>query len=361
MTAQTLQAERMSVEDSYEAFTAFAEDQGWGDGLPLVPPTPERVRAMLKYCDRDPQETLGAVAPQWGESTYEKVAINAVMAGCSPAHFTVVCAAVAAVVDPIFNLYGIQATTNPVAPLIIVNGPVAKELSFNSRGNALGQGWRANATVGRALRLVLLNIGGGKPQTLDQATQGFPGKYTFCAAENEEESPWEPLHVERGCQRDESAVTVMGTQAFHNIIDITGKTAADVLTTMAAGMSAWGTNNMTHGGEPVLVLSPEHAAIVAKDGWTKDDARRFLFERARFDATTMPMDCQDMLRTRRPRWIEMSRFPVCDRPEDIILLVIGGPGIHGVFLPSFGGTRAVTRKLVRRDGTPIRSVNDLTR
>ncbi len=360
MSALHLSSERIAVEDSLDAFYALAEERGWGDGFPLVPPTAERVAAMLRFCDRDPQESLGQVPPEWAEATYEKVAVNAVMAGCRPEYFPVVCAAVSGVVDPAFNLYGIQATTNPVAPLVVVNGPVAKALDFNARGNAFGQGWRANATVGRALRLVLLNIGGGKPQTLDRATQGFPGKYSFCVAENEDVSPWEPLHVERGCRREESAVTVMGIQAFHNIIDIVSKTAPDVLTNMAAGMAVWGTNNMTHGGELALALSPEHAAIVAGDGWSKDDARRYLFERARIDMHRVTTaETRELMRPRRPKWVDMANFPVCDRPDEIILLVIGGPGIHGAFLPSFGNTKAITRKLTRRDGTAIGSVQDL--
>ena len=350
-----LRSERFIVEDSLEAFNALAEEQGWGDGLPLVPPTLERVEAMLAYCDRDPGESIGRVAPNWADATYEAVAINAVMAGCRPEYFPVVCAAVEAVVDPAFNLYGIQATTNPVAPFVLVNGPIARELNFNARGNAFGQGWSANATVGRALRLVLLNIGGGKPQTLDRATQGFPAKYTFCAAENESESPWDPYHVERGFGREDSAVTVMGTQAFHNIIDITSRNAVDVLTTMAAGMAVWGTNNMTHGGEPVLVLSPEHAQMCADEGWSKDEVRKFLWERARVDMRKLPESCSVLMQTRRPRWVDMTNYPVCDRPDDIILLVIGGPGIHGVYLPSFGATRAITRPITGRDGTPVGS------
>lgn len=358
MASPALRAELIRVEDSVEAFYALAEERGWGDGFPLVPPTAERVLAMLRFCDRDPQESLGQVPPEWAEATYEKIAVNAVMAGCRPEYFPVVCAAVSAVLDPAFNLYGVQATTNPVAPLVIVNGPVAKELDFNARGNAFGQGFRANATVGRALRLVLLNVGGGKPQTLDRATQGFPGKYSFCAAENEDESPWEPLHVERGCRREESAVTVMGIQAFHNIIDLVAKTPGDLLTHLAAGMAVWGTNNMTHGGEPALALPPEHAAIVARDGWSKDDARRYLFERARIDMHRLSAETREVMRPRRPRWADMSSFPVCDRPEDIILLVVGGPGVHAAFLPSFGATKAITRKLARKDGTAIASVQD---
>jgi hypothetical protein len=360
-TTAALIAERIPVEDSLEAFNTLAEELGWSDGLPLVPPTAERVEKMLAYCDRDPQESLGPLPPLRGEATYEKVAINAVMAGCRPEYFPVVCAAVAAVADPAFNLYGIQATTNPVAPLIIVNGPIARALGFNAGGNAFGQGWSANATVGRALRLALLNIGGGRPQTLDRATQGFPGKYTFCAAENEADSPWEPLHVERGLRPEDSAVTVLGTQGYHNIVDIVSKRGRDLLTVMAAGMAAWGTNNMTHGGEPALTLSPEHAKLANDDGFGKREAREFLFERARFDATKLPPDTREMLAPRRPAWVRMSDFPVCDRPEDILLMVVGGPGIHAAFLPSFGATRAVTRPLTRRDGTPIRRVEELRR
>lgn len=331
--------------DDFEAVYEYVMQQGWGDGLPVVPPTEERVRSMLAHTKREPDEVIALVPPRYGAATVEKVAINAVMAGCRPEYFPVVLAAVEACCAPEFNLYAIQTTTNPVAPLVVLNGPARKRLGFNCGINALGQGNRANATVGRALRLVLVNIGGGKPGEGDLATQGMPGKYTFCCAENEEETPWEPYHVEHGFAPDDSTVTVFGVQALHNVIDIVEQTARELLFNLARAMAAVGTNNMTHGGQPLLILSPEHARIVARDGFTKDDVRHFLYEHARIPLSQLPARTRELMLKRRPKWVNVDALPIADRPKDFELLVIGGPGIHSIFAPTFGSTWAVTRRI----------------
>jgi hypothetical protein len=341
----TLTAQRIAVGDALEDFQELAESRGWGDGLPLVPPTPDRVEAMLGNHAGNADVVLGDVPPSWHGATLEVVAINAVMAGCSPAHFPIVCATVAAVTDPLFNLYGMQATTNPVAPLIVVNGPVRGELGFNGGANAFGIGSRANATVGRALRLVLNNVGDAKPDGHDRATHGFPGKFTFCVAENEEASPWEPLHVARGFDVHASTVTVMGIQAFHNMVEFVSTEATDVLDAVAVNMAVPGLNNISYGGEPAFAFCPEHARIVAGGGFGRADVQRYVFERARCDLRDVPAAVQEMLRSRRPAWCDLAAWPVCDSPEDIIVFVVGGAGTHGVFLPSFGATTAVTRRI----------------
>jgi hypothetical protein len=252
--------------------------------------------------------------------------------------------------DPAFNLYGIQVTTNPVTPLALVNGPIARRIGVNGGPNAFGPGWRANATIGRALRLVLTNVGGGRPGELDRATQGQPAKYTCCAAENEAETPWASLAAERGVAPDRSAVTVVGVQAFHNIIDLTARSAHELLAVLAAGVAVVGTNNVTHGGEPLLALSPEHARRLAADGFGKDDVRRFLYEHARIRLTALPAPFVELLRGRRPRWLNFEAAPITDRWEDFLLAVVGGPGSHSLFLPTFGSTRAVTRPIDEPDG-----------
>lgn len=348
----------LEVEDNVEAFMALAAERGWGDGLPLVLPTQDRVAAMLRYAPRSPEDSLGAVPPGNGEATLGALAANAVMAGCRPEYFPVICAAVDALLDPVFNLYGLQATTNPGAPLVLLNGPIAAEIGVNARGNVFGQGWQANATIGRAIRLILLNVGGGHPQTVDRATHGFPGKFTLCGAENEQDSPWPPFSVDRGLQPDESAVTVLSVQGFHNIVDFTSTSARDVLLSLAAGMSAWGTNDMTHGGQPALVLAPEHADIIARDGWGKSDVSRFLYEHARFDLHLLADGMRERMLTRRPMWINERSYPLVDSPDDILILVAGGPGSHALFLPSFGASLAVTRRIEFSDGTPASSVGD---
>src|SRR5215510_10886474 len=209
----------IEVEDSLEAVNDWFCREKLSDGLPIVPPTAERVERMLDGIKRDPQEVIGSIPPKWAPATVEKLAINAVMAGCLPEYLPVIIVAVEAVLEDKFNLYGIQSTTHPCAPLLILNGPIARELGVNARYNAFGQGWRPNATIGRAIRLILLNVGGGVPGVLDRATQGQPSKYSYCIAENEAENPWEPLHVERGYAIDESTVTVSGAEGPHNIND----------------------------------------------------------------------------------------------------------------------------------------------
>lgn len=336
-------ARRLQVGAELEEFQDLAEAEGWADGLPLVPPTPERVGVVLEHVGGDGERSLGAVPPSWREATVEAVAVNAVMAGCRPEHFPFVLAAVSCVVDPVFNLYGIQATTNPVAPLVVVNGPGAVAHGFNGSTNAFGPGWRANATVGRALRLVMANIGDAKPDGSDRATHGFPGKFSFCVAENQAASPWEPLHVERGFRATDTTVTVMGIAQFHNVVEFVATDAGELLDAIAANLSVPGTNNISYGGEPVFVFCPEHAAIVGDAGFSKDDVKRYLFERARCDLSASPPAVQAMLRSRRPGWCDLRRWPICDRAEDLQLLVCGGPGAHSLSLPSFGPTTAVTR------------------
>ncbi len=329
--------------DELEAVFEYALAQGWGDGLPLVPPTEERVAAMLASSRLGPETVVGALAPADGAATVESIAINAVMAGCKPEYLPVVIAAVQACADPTFNLYGIQGTTNPVAPLVVVNGPIRKRLGFNFGTNALGQGNRANATVGRALRLALINIGGGRPGVLDMATLGFPGKYTFCCAENEEANPWDPYHVRAGLERDQSSVSVFGVQALHNIVAIGVHDGRDIFRTIGMGMAAVGTNNMTFGGQALVLLSPEHAAAIAKEGFTAADVAHFLYEHSRIRLSQLPADSQQVVLKRRSKWLNRDMVTVADSPEDVQLIVVGGAGNHSVFAPSFGSTRSVTR------------------
>lgn len=341
----TAYRDRIEVEDDIDAFQAVALQRGWGDGLPVIPPTPERVERMLGELGGRAAESLGGVPPSWREATLGSVAVNAVLAGCTPEYFPTVCAAVAAVLAPEFNLYGIQATTNPVAPLVLINGPMIGKVNFNAQSNAFGTGWRANATVGRALRLVMTNIGDAKPDGSDRATHGFPGKFTFCAAENESASPWEPLHVERGFDAADSTVTVIGVAQFHNIVEFVADDPFDILDTLAANLAVPGTNNVSYGGEPALAICPEHAAAIAASGLSKYQVKQYLFERARCNLRAIPPAAQAMLRSRRPAWCDLARWPICDTADDIMLFVCGGPGTHSVSLPTFGPTTAVTRRI----------------
>lgn len=353
-------SERLRVGDSLEAVNQWFYEHEIGDGLPIIPPTRERVAAMLRFTDRDPAENLGAMPPRYGDATVEKIAINAVMAGCAPEYLPVLITAVAAMLEPRFNLYAVQTTTHPCAPLVIVNGPIAREIGVNCRYNVFGPGSRANATIGRAIRLMLLNLGGAMPGVLDHATQGQPSKYSFCIAENEHENPWEPLHVERGFKPEVSTVTVCPVENPHNINDHVSRTAKGVLTTIASAMAGMGSNNAYLFGDPILCLGPEHAAVINNDGLGKDDIRKFLFEHARTPRELWKSAGSFGLYTEHVSVFEgESSIPLVKRPEDFVIIVAGGPGRHSSWLPTFGQTTlSVTKAIARKDGTPPDSIEE---
>ncbi len=354
-------ARTLRVEDSYRAINELYQERGWTDGLPIVPPTEDLVEELLGWTDRDRQEVVAVLPPRQGEATVERIAINAAMAGCRPEFLPVVIAAVEAIADPAFNIDSIQATTHPVAPLVVVNGPVARELSINAGYNAFGQGFRANATIGRAMRLILMNIGGGLPGRGDRATQGNPAKIAYCVAENEEQNPWEPLHVERGFAPDTSTVTVFGCEGPHNIQDHYSTTGIGILHLIAGAMGEAGSNNLLGRGWPLLSLGPEHAATLARDGFSKRTVKQFLFEQARFPLGRLGPEYRAFLAHRNglPDRDD-TMVPIADAPEAISVIVVGGAGKHSSWQPTFGDqTRPVTRALCRRDGTPVARVADL--
>ncbi len=346
-----LTAEVIELEDRPEAVDAYFTERRWSDGLPIVPPTEARVRAMLAATRRGPQETLGELPPAWREATVEKLAINAVVAGALPEHFPVVLAAVEAMLDPEFNLYGVQATTHPVAPLVVVSGPYAARIGMNAGSGAFGPGCRANATIGRAVRLILLNVGGAWPGQGDMATQGSPAKYTYAIAENEAATPWEPLRVALGFGAEESTVTVFGGEGPHNVNDHVSTTAAGILTVCADTMRGLGSNVGWYlsQSQVLLVLGPEHAATVAGDGFGRADVQRFCFDQARRSLLESKLSgmygIQDW-----PGWMnaivdDEARLPLVPAPEDILVMVAGGPGKHSCVVPNCTFSRAVTRAI----------------
>src|SRR5262245_9785684 len=347
----------------FEAVDAHYQEHGWTDGLPIVPPTEAAVTECLRWTDRDPREVIGILPPRQGEATVEKIAINAVMAGCKPEYLPVVITAIEALVDPLFNLDSVQATTHPVAPMIVVNGPIARELGINAGYNAFGQGFRANVTIGRAVRLILMNIGGGLPGTGDRSTQGSPAKIAYCVAENEAESPWEPLHVEAGFPADVSTVSAFGCEAPHNIQDHHSNTALGILLTVAGAMGQAGSNNLLARGWPVLSFGPEHAATVAKEGFTKKQVKEFLFEHARYPLGKLGAEYRAAeLRRHDVRDAPDTMVPIMRAAEDLTIVVVGGAGKHSSWQPTFGdGTRPTRRVIARRDGTPARRIADLRR
>jgi hypothetical protein len=355
--------DRITVADDPEAIFALFTREGWTDGLPIVPPTAARVAEMLASTDLEAGVSLGAMAPRWGEATIAKIAVNAVMAGCKPEYFPVVVTAVKAILARPFNLYGVQGTTNPASPVLIVNGPIARELDINARGNLFGPGFRANATIGRAIRLVMTTIGGGVPQQADKSTLGNPAKYTCCFAEHEAASPWAPLHVERGFDAATSTVTAFGGAAPANIIE-KSKTAVEMLETIARAMAVSGSNNMFMSHEALLVLGPEHAAIAARQGFDKARVRRTLFEQARIPFEHIGGSNADVLRVWRSPCIDEAdgrrTLRIVEKPEDLLIVVAGGAGNHSASIPGWY-SRSVTMPITRADGRPIHSVAELKR
>jgi hypothetical protein len=327
--------------------------RGWTDGLPVVFPSANKVAAMVEASGRDANEQIGPIPPCWRNATVEKIAINAVMAGCRPDYFPVVLTALEALLDNDCQLYGIQTATNTTAPLLIVNGPIVGELGINARGNVFGQGVRANATIGRAVQLVLRNIGGDIAGETDMATHGQAGKFSSCIAEAEAESPWTPLQVESGFAAQDSTVTVIGASAPHNVFTYGCKTGEDILEHFIGAATALGHNNIIFPTGPLFVISPEHAGTLARDGIGKTDIRNAVFERARIPLSRFAKRSVEGLRHRRSRWFaevgDPDHIGVADRPEDINIVVAGGAGIHSLFVPTAFSYRPVTRVITRQD------------
>ncbi|MFN9120377.1 MAG: hypothetical protein ACK5X5_01075 [bacterium] len=331
-----------------EAFHQACSDRRWSDGLPVIPPTPARVARMLSGSSRPPTAVVATLAPGFGAATVELIAVNAVMAGCLPAHLPVLIAAVEAAADPAFNLQAVQSTTNPVTTWLIVNGPIALALGMNAGINCLGQGNLPNATLGRALRLVMQNIGGAWPAEMDRATHGQPGKFLFCCAENEAASPWAPLHADRGFAAGDNAVTVVAASGTLNL-NTHSKDADELIACLARSMAYPASNDYHYCGEPWMILSPEHASVMAGHGYDKAAVRRMLWEQSMMTAGQFAK--RDYERTRNARLGELPGFdgstpvPLSRSPQDIGIVVAGGPGTHSVYVPTFGETRAVTRRI----------------
>jgi len=347
----------VDLDDDFDTVNEYFLERGWGDGLPLIPPTEARIEAMLAWCDRPWEIPIGRMAPRYGEATPLRLAVNAVMAGCQPRYFPLIMLAIEALCEKTFNRYSIQVTTHPCAPLLVFNGPIARELGINSGGNALGPGVKANATIGRAIRLALLNIGGGIPGLGDMATVGSPAKYSYCIAENEAKNPWEPLHVERGFPIDATTVTVIGAECPHNVNDGESQTGEGIMKTIAGTMATTGPNDVYYPRQqPLLILGPEHANTIARTGYSKADAKRFLQQHAwlplgKFSNENIERLFKVTFKERYANAGPDAPAYAVQNAEDIMIIVAGGIGKHSVYLPTFGGsTCPVTLPLKRRDG-----------
>jgi hypothetical protein len=342
----TMNAKRHPVADIGDAME-FCFQQGWTDGLPVVPPTEERVRAMLEATGLDPKEEIGYIAHRAVSITAEKVAINAVMAGCRPEYLPVVVAAVEGIADPAWSYHGPGTSTGGAGVLMIVNGPIARQLDINAGDNLFGPGWRANLTIGRAVRLIMRNVCGSMPGLLDRGTLGHPGKLSYVIAENEVESPWTPLHVERGFRPEQSAVTVVAADAPHQFYNQLSSTAEGVLTTLADDMRISG--NVMGQAYYAVVLAGEHMRTIAKDGWTKKEIRTFLFEHTRNSHAHLKRTGR-MSGTIQPGDETALRSLVIS-PDHILVVAAGGrAGAFSCYIPGWGSARnsqAVTKEVKR--------------
>jgi hypothetical protein len=308
---------------------------------------------MLATVDRDPQEVIGEIPPRYGLATLEQLAINAVMAGCKPAYFPVVVAATEAMLAPEFNLNGVQVTTHGCEPLVILSGPVVDELEVNTGHAVFGNGARANGTIGRAIKLILWNIGGSYPGEPDKTTFAHPGKWSFCIGEAREGNPWLPIHAERGLPADASAVTVFACEAPQHIL--TYGDAEHVLNGLVDALAHPGSNNFIAQGETLLLITPEYAGILSRAGYTKQRLREELWQRTRvplyvlqrgaWRGDLIDMTWPEELRARRDDPNLM--VPITARPEDIHIVVCGGAGTFSAVCPGWGGLGgfAVTRPL----------------
>jgi len=312
------------------------------------------VQEMVAASGRSAADVVAVVPPRWAEASVEHVAINAVMAGCRPEVMPLLMTGLEAACDPAFGLFSLQATTHPCAVLMVVSGPIIEQLKLNYQHGALAPGHRVNATLGRAMRLILMNVGGGLPGKGDQATHGSPAKFSYVLAENEAANPWEPFRVQRGFAREDSTVTVVSGEGPHNINDHICTTPHSILRVVASTMATLAHNNVTgvSEGDVLVVLGPEHAHSIAAGGLSRTDVQQFLWEAARNPLYRL----NDQTPTRRgnwPKWVCQddpdALVPIVGKPEDIMVIVSGGPGKHSAFIPTFGLQKSVTRRVPPTD------------
>jgi hypothetical protein len=345
-----LTSARVAVDDE-DAALEWLHDARRTDGLPVVVPTPERVERLLRASHLDPTITLGRIGPAMGEATLERVAINAVMAGCRPEHMPVVVAAVRAVCDPVLDMTEVQSTTHCAAPLLIVNGPAAARAGIASGFGVLGYGHRANVSIGRALRLCLINIGGGFPGVSDLALHGHPGSLAYCMAEDEATSPLPPLHTSLGFGAGDSTVTVVNVESPHSVLvmpEAGDDTMAErILATLAHALSSLGANNAHSGhGTVVVVLNPDHANALAAAGHDRASVQAAIAARA---GATVAAHRSVVPPSRLAPLAERpddERIPSVRQASQVLVAVAGGTGLYSVVMPSWGagphGNRAVT-------------------
>ncbi len=349
--ADRAEADLLSVSGSANAASLAFYRNGWTDGLPIVPPTREAVREMLRGTDLPAEHVLGAMPPAGSPVTLEKIAINAVMAGCRPTYLPALIAALEGMLEEGFDLAGVQTSTGAHSPLLIVNGPTRHELRINCSSGALGPGWQANATIGRAVRLVQNNVGGARIGLTDMTTLGAAENYTYCLGENEEANPWTPFHVDQGFQAHESTVSVIGAFTPEQVSDHVGIRPEEILAVAASVVSTltrFHLLDMDHiiARESVLLLSPEHAASISNAGWSKADAQRYLYENCRLPYERLRQLGRHAASSSLIRTDEGLAVPMFSRPDALKLVVAGGPGKHSAYVNTGHSKRIFTKKIV---------------
>jgi hypothetical protein len=344
-------AEQLEIEIEGDESAALERFHAWGftDGLPIVLPTRERVERMCSGAKHYQLESVGKLPPRDGAATIQKIAVNAVMAGCLPEHMPVLEAAVGAIQASDFNLIGMQTTTHPCGLLAIVQGPVVETLKMNAGHGCMGPGNRANASIGRALRLILQNVGGAIPGMTDKATQGSPAKFGFCFAENEPESPWPPLRTTLGFGLDDSCVTVVAAEGPHNVNDHGSSDGESILNTVAQTMATVGNNNLYVGGDHFVVFGPEHAQAVAKSGFSRADVQSYLYERARVSVDRISAQKLEELTSWGGYADQLEAWggsiPLARGAELLRVLVAGGAGKHSCWIPTFAVGFSQTKRI----------------
>lgn len=333
--------------ERFEAVNERLYRAGLTDGAPIVPPTAERIRRMYGGARLDPAGYAGTLEPGLQPIRVYQLAICAVMAGCEPRHLPVIVAAVQAMQEPAFNLLGIQTTTGSAAPVFIVNGPGASAAGISGGANCLGSGVQANVCIGRALRLVLQNLGGARSGGMDMATMGQPAKHGVCFAENEARSPWEPLHVERGFGTGQTVVTVVGISGTVEVVHGSNAEPDEILLTMAHSMTIAGNAGgagVLGGGGPLVIFSYEHAQALAGAGMSKRDVKQYLFDRARLPLSLLGRGMAESL---RGRGSDDDALRIARASDDILIVVAGGVGIKSTYMPTWGGGTVAQSAVVR--------------
>jgi hypothetical protein len=341
-----LKSRRHSVSDLGGAIE-LCYTNGWTDGLPVVPPTAERIVAMLEAAGLEPEREIAFIENRQVSVSAEKIAINAVMAGCKASYMPVVVAAVEALADPAYGYHGPATSTGGSAVFMLVNGPIARELELNSGDNLFGPGWRANATIGRAVRLVMRNVIGTLPGELDRSSLGHAGKYTFCIAENEIDSPWPPLHTTRGFRANQNAVTIFAAYAPHQFSNRLSATPEGVLDTACAHMRV--SAGSARQPQYAIVFAGEHQAIMKKAGWAREDVQRYCHEHSK--ATVAELKRAHMIPGEVTRDDEHALYALVERPQDFLVIAAGGrAGVQSAFIPGWGskaGSQSVTKEIRR--------------